>query len=242
MASETSADGTGAKLLVLADLDRQILQLDKQNAELPQRQKLQELQRQKQTVQSNAQQLEDMRVKFDRKFKALRDSKDLLSGKIAGIQESITAGGADYRELANLTKELQGYSNQVDDLSEKQRAFEEQEFKVAELQEQAEKSLAQLEAREAALTSSLNDECATLIAQKQEMTEERQRVIALLDAGLVERYEQTRASKAGVGAVALRERICGGCHMELSEGQISQSKEAGEIGECPFCHRLLVNS
>ncbi|MCL2883156.1 MAG: C4-type zinc ribbon domain-containing protein [Coriobacteriia bacterium] len=243
------ADGAGdaasdnspkALLLALVDLDQKISGLGRQIDKLPQRQELQKVHAQIADVGEKAKKLEQMRRQLAQKAKALADNRFLIEERMAEAQGHIDDSGADFREVASLSKELEGYVKQLEALKGERQALEDQEFKVAEVQEQAEKSTAQLHAREKMLLESLRAENGALLLQYKGLGEERERLTGLLGPAIVERYEKARATKAGIGAAALRGRTCEGCHIALSEGQIAQLKQAGEIGECPSCHRLLV--
>ncbi len=57
-----------------------------------------------------------------------------------------------------------------------------------------------------------------------------------------ELYERLRAQHGGVGIAKLEGMRCQGCHLDLSRAEVDavRALPAGEPGECPQCHRLLV--
>jgi predicted nucleic acid-binding Zn-ribbon protein len=234
---------TGSTLVHLADLDRQVLQLNKQINELPQRQQITELNAQKQDVLGKVKQLEQLRNKVAQKTKALADRKVSLEDKIASNQAKISNGNADYREVASLSKKLEELAAQLQEIAEERAVLDEQEFKLVEVQEQADRSLSQLKTREQKIKDSLMADGGALIAERQKLGDERQQLLELLSPHIVTIYEQKRSENAGVGAAGLQGNTCGGCHIGLSDGQIDQIKlieGSDDIGECPLCHRLLV--
>ena len=60
------------------------------------------------------------------------------------------------------------------------------------------------------------------------------------DPDLLERYEDLRKIKKGVGAVALVDGVCQGCHEQLSSVELDRLKRADGIRRCDHCRRILV--
>ena len=58
-------------------------------------------------------------------------------------------------------------------------------------------------------------------------------------AGL-ELYEDIRRQKKGIGAVALADGICQGCHEKLSSVEMDRLKRSDGVKRCEHCRRILV--
>jgi predicted nucleic acid-binding Zn-ribbon protein len=60
------------------------------------------------------------------------------------------------------------------------------------------------------------------------------------DADLLELYEDLRRQKKGVGAAALVDGVCQGCHQQLSAVELDRLRRADGIRRCEHCRRILV--
>ena len=65
-------------------------------------------------------------------------------------------------------------------------------------------------------------------------------IAAEIDPDLLELYEDLRAQKKGVGAAALVDGVCQGCHEQLSAMQLDKLKKTDGIRRCEHCRRILV--
>lgn len=69
---------------------------------------------------------------------------------------------------------------------------------------------------------------------------ERGSLAPQIDEELLELYEDLRAQKRGVGAAALVDGVCQGCHQKLSPLELERIKRAEGIRRCEYCRRILV--
>ena len=67
---------------------------------------------------------------------------------------------------------------------------------------------------------------------------------AAAGAELLALYERIRPSHAGIGAAELRQRRCGGCHIELNQVDLNRFAAAppDEVLRCEECGRILVRT
>jgi len=68
----------------------------------------------------------------------------------------------------------------------------------------------------------------------------RAELIPDFDPDLLERYDDLRRLKKGVGAAALIDGVCQGCHEQLSAVEVDRLKRADGIRRCDHCRRILV--
>ena len=68
----------------------------------------------------------------------------------------------------------------------------------------------------------------------------RASLAATIDPELLELYEDLRRQKKGVGAAALVDGVCQGCHEKLSAVELDHVKHAGGVPRCEHCRRILV--
>jgi predicted nucleic acid-binding Zn-ribbon protein len=62
----------------------------------------------------------------------------------------------------------------------------------------------------------------------------------VFDPGLLELYEDLRRQKKGIGAAALVDGVCQGCHQQLSAVDLDRLRRADGIRRCVHCRRILV--
>ena len=72
----------------------------------------------------------------------------------------------------------------------------------------------------------------------------RAAAVAAVGEDLVALYERIRSSHAGIGAAELRQRRCGGCHIELNQVDMNRITQApaDEVLRCEECGRILVRT
>jgi predicted nucleic acid-binding Zn-ribbon protein len=144
-------------------------------------------------------------------------------------------------------KELQAIRAEVDGIAGRQSRLED---KLLELMEQREEQDAQLgplerevaEARER-LTQILQGDAKELEDAERSLAErarEREALLPGFDDDLLVLYEDLRRQKKGVGAAALRDGVCLGCHQKLSAMELDRLKRASGIRRCDYCRRILV--
>ena len=69
---------------------------------------------------------------------------------------------------------------------------------------------------------------------------ERELLVAEFDPELLELYEDLRRQKKGVGAAALVDGVCQGCHQKLSAMELDRLKRTEGVKRCEYCRRILI--
>ena len=70
---------------------------------------------------------------------------------------------------------------------------------------------------------------------------EREAIVPQIDEELLELYEDLRNQKKGVGAVALQDGVCQGCHKKLSPLELDRLKKVEGAKRCDYCRRILIS-
>lgn len=144
-------------------------------------------------------------------------------------------------------RELQAIRADIEHVARRIAALEDELLQLLEQREQLLETIAQLEQRgrdlaaEQRQLTAVRDESAREVLA--DLTEARgfgelQR--GRLPGQLLARYETSKQRRGGVGVGALEHGICTGCRMELTPLEVSELREAGPLGVCPQCQRLLV--
>jgi predicted nucleic acid-binding Zn-ribbon protein len=188
--------------------------------------------------------LGDLRLAIDEAARA----QGRLEGDVDGFQRKIE--GEEKRlydgTVAN-AKELESIQAEVTNLRGRKARVEDDLLEVMERREKLEGSLAQsdlaaVEARAgvAGLQGSSAAELEEIERQLAEKASARDALLAGIDDDLVELYDDLRRQKKGIGAAALVDGVCQGCHQQLSAVELERLKRADGVRRCDYCRRILV--
>ena len=166
---------------------------------------------------------------------------DALSQKAAAEEKRMYDGS-----VAN-SKELESMQRDIDNLKQRRGRLEDELLEYMEQREGLEAEIAGLrvllaESRTTLerLMSASRDELAEIDEKLVNHEAQRAGLVAGIDQELLELYEDLRSLKKGVGAAALVDGICQGCHEKLSAVQLDKLKHGDDITRCDSCRRILV--
>lgn len=166
---------------------------------------------------------------------------EMISSKIKKEDERLYSG-----KIAN-PKELADIQEEIGSLKRRQGSLEESDLAVMEERESAEKLLEELTSESSDVraqieeTTNRRDHASGDVGtQLTAARSERSGWIPTIDPELLELYDDLRASKAGVGAAALLDGVCQGCHMRLPSQWVEQVRKATGLVRCDECRRILV--
>ena len=232
------------RLLDVQALDTRLLQLAHRRRTLPEHQQLADVEAERRGL---ADRLVQVRTTVGDVQRELRKAE-------ADVEQVATRAARDRARLESGTgsaKDLQGLQHELESLARRQSDLEDVELEVMERLETAqteasglEEAVAAAEARAAELVASrdaglkeVDDEVATVTAQ-------RDQIAGGLDQDLVALYDKVRDQTQGVGAAMLRGKRCEGCRMELTPVEIARIKGLpdDEVVRCEECRRILVRT
>ena len=233
----------GETLLKLVDADRLLLQLTNQLEALPQRQKLEELQRTYEQLAEKVEQVAMLKLRQEMSIRALRDENQMLQEKVSANQAQIEENSSKYKEVVLLAAEIESLNKRAEKIAFDISGLNESIGKIKAVEDQLTGRILAVDTRRIELTTELDENTGRIEEQLLKLNNQRSKLVSMLPKDLVERYDRQRELKQGIGAALLDGRICTGCHIELTEGQLAKAKsevnDAG-VGVCPSCHRLLV--
>ncbi len=85
----------------------------------------------------------------------------------------------------------------------------------------------------------LLEERDKLLEQAKVLQVKRQRLIGEIPWADLQIYERLRRSKGGVAVAAVRDGICGGCHVGVAVAVLRQARTSPNFVLCPSCGRIL---
>lgn len=166
---------------------------------------------------------------------------DSLSQKAADEEKRLYDGSiANAKELESLQAEIANVKARrgrfEDELLERMEERETLEAGVADLEAAATKARSELEEVGGAAVREL-DEIATSLAKR---AAAREAIVPEIDPELLELYEDLRRQKKGVGAAALIDGVCQGCHEKLSALELDKLKHTEDVKRCEYCRRIVI--
>lgn len=164
-----------------------------------------------------------------------------LEAKIAGEERRLFDGSvANPKELASIQAEVGGLRARKgrieDEVLEQMERREEMDGRLPPL----ESELARAREDVARLDSELARDLGEAKKELADLRTAREALVPEFDEELLELYEDLRAQKRGVGAAALEDGVCSGCHQKLSPLELERIKRAEGIRRCEYCRRILV--
>ncbi len=158
--------------------------------------------------------------------------------------DAAEAGSGDVRlELDAVERESRRLESDTDSLTRKANAEEARLYdgSVANPKEleAIQHEVASLRGRR----SRLEDNLLELMEQKEVLDERLDAadlLVAEFDPELLELYEDLRRQKKGVGAAALVDGVCQGCHQKLSAMELDRLKRTEGVKRCEYCRRILI--
>lgn len=229
------------RLLELQELDLSIDRLRSQVALLESQRDVREARARLVEVETR---LGELRLSLDavaREQRSLEGDVDSLDRKIRAEETRLYDGS-----VAN-AKELQSIGAEVENLQNRKARFEDQLIERMEEREQLESSLASVDAemreeadRVAEIEGRSGRDLAELRRALAERQGEREGLVGEFDPTLLKLYEDLRRQKKGVGAAALEDGVCGGCHQKNSPLELDRMKRTQGIRRCEYCRRILV--
>jgi predicted nucleic acid-binding Zn-ribbon protein len=144
-------------------------------------------------------------------------------------------------------RELQSIEAEVVSLERRKSRMEDQLLERMEEREGLDERLRPLEAeateareRLAEIEEGSARELVELERSLDERGAERAALVPGIDEDLLELYEDMRRQKKGVGAVALVDGVCQGCHQKLSPVYLDRLKRESGVRRCEYCRRILI--
>jgi uncharacterized protein len=229
------------RLLELQAEDSSIHRLEDQRASLPEAARLREVNEALAELDSDIAIAQKQYDEAAREQERLEGEMSMLDQKIEREEGRLFAG------IVSNPKELSALKAEVDMLKRKRSEIEDSVLEVMVNRDQmkqtldslnAERSQAAVEAEELSqrageLTKGIDAELRAYEAARSEAAES-------LPADLVKLYEKLRDAKHGVGAAALVNGTCEGCHTQLPSKEVERLRAARGLQRCDNCRRILV--
>jgi predicted nucleic acid-binding Zn-ribbon protein len=229
-------------LNAVADLDVELLALERSRGSLPARRELGALSERFAELERARLLLEPERAPLAASLQSLETEAAQLAERKAQVEARLASATGGGRELAQMHDEARH-------LAERLRALEDHELELMEALEPLEQRLGALRVEAAPmlqerdrLVRELEEEERGLDRLLEERRDERRANAANVEPSLLERYEKIAARSGGAGAARLEHQTCTGCHLALSAAEHDRLRHLAteEISTCEQCDRILI--
>ena len=148
-------------------------------------------------------------------------------------------------------KELESLQHEIGSLAKRQSDLEDAVLEVMERREAVQseveavrRELTGVEAELAEVERRRDDQLAQLEGEAAVARAERDLLAPEIAPELLTLYDKIRAASGGVGAAALHRGRCEGCHLQLTNADLSALRAApeDEVVRCEECRRILVRT
>jgi uncharacterized protein len=190
--------------------------------------------------------LGEIRLSIDalaREQQRLEHEIDSLSQKAAAEERRLYDGS-----IAN-AKELESLQHEIENLRRRRSGREDELLEILERREELEGTAKEREETATALRSTTDEvgndvgrELGSVTEELHTRSSDRAALLSDIDPELVQLYDDVRAQKKGVGAAALVDGVCQGCHEKLSAMERDKLKRAEGVTRCEYCRRILITS
>jgi predicted nucleic acid-binding Zn-ribbon protein len=219
--------------------------LEHRRQTLPEIAELSALAVQQQTVRSDLVAAQTEASDIAREQDKLESDIDQVRQRMTRDQQRLDSGAI------TSAKDLENLQHEVGSLHKRQTDLEDVELEVMERLEEAEKKTAALAAEQERLASAVEDterrRVAALAALDKDVEfaqRQRETVVPDLSDELLAYYEKLRAQLDGIAAVAIKQRRCDGCRLDLSATDVGRIRDAAEdeVIRCEECRRIQVRT
>jgi uncharacterized protein len=229
------------RLLDLQAEDTAIKRLEDRRASLPEARRLAEVNENLAELEADLQIANRQNADVAREQERLEGEIELLDQKVAREEQRMYSGN-----VAN-PKELSSLQAEVESLKRKKSSMEDELLDVMERKEQIGETAQTLgaereeAARESAeLTAKVEGLIGEIDSELKVHESERVEIASTIPDDLLALYDKLRETKNGVGAAALENGTCQGCHTKLPAKEVERVKTEGGLQRCDNCRRILV--
>jgi uncharacterized protein len=229
------------RLLDLQAEDTAIKRLEDRRASLPEARRLAEVNENLAELEADLQIANRQNADVAREQERLEGEIELLDQKVAREEQRMYSGN-----VAN-PKELSSLQAEVESLKRKKSSMEDELLDVMERKEQIGETAQTLgaereeAARESAeLTAKVDGLTGEIDSELKVHESERVEIASTIPDDLLALYDKLRETKNGVGAAALENGTCQGCHTKLPAKEVERVKTEGGLQRCDNCRRILV--
>jgi hypothetical protein len=231
----------GEELLELQGLDLAVDRLEARRREIESGQELAEARRRADEIEQKVGELRLALDSIGREEKRLENDIASVELRIQAEQKRLYDGSvANPKELSSIQAEIESLGRRKSRLEDEELGQMEHREELESRLPPLEKELATLRQRVEEVEASAASELGEIAGTLGDRRTARESLVSAIDEELLELYEDLRAQKKGVGAAALIDGVCQGCHEKLSAMALDKLKRTDGVRRCEYCRRILI--
>jgi predicted nucleic acid-binding Zn-ribbon protein len=231
----------GEELLELQGLDLAVDRLEARRREIESGQELAEARRWADEIEQKVGELRLALDSIGREEKRLENDIASVELRIQAEQKRLYDGSvANPKELSSIQAEIESLGRRKSRLEDEELGQMEHREELESRLPPLEKELATLRQRVEEVEASAASELGEIAGTLGDRRTARESLVSAIDEELLELYEDLRAQKKGVGAAALIDGVCQGCHEKLSAMALDKLKRTDGVRRCEYCRRILI--
>jgi predicted nucleic acid-binding Zn-ribbon protein len=180
----------------------------------------------------------------DIEVELLRSEADVeqVVGRIEKDQKLLDSGTASPKDLENLIHELGSLNRRKEELEEIELEIMVRIEECVAREKQHTQLRDQFAEEVTRLTKDRDEALVEIDTKKNSLNSERARIANLLAPELLALYLKISESNGGIGAAALKDGRCEGCHLQINTVELERIKGVAEdeVIRCEECRRILV--
>ena len=233
------------RLLDLAHIDTELVQLRHAGDHLPENQQLSALQTKRLALSEHITEAEtrrgDAQAEVDRGEKDLNPAKE----RLARNEKRVHSGEINSeRALKGITDEIEHLKGRVSDLEDIELEAMDRVDAAAREHGEFTAQRTEIENQMRALLTQRDDAKAGLQTKRDQLQRERGEITDVLPEDLVKLYNHVAEHTGNTGAAELRAKRCGGCGLEIDSAELHRiaAEGADVVLRCDECGRILVRT
>ena len=229
-------------LMKLQDLDLELLKCASSLASMPQQARLKTIGLAAKKVRSELTSIVGQRKDAELEIADVEANLAHYHEKTAEVQARADSGAFTHREVRDIEQQLTSLAKHIEKAEFTLGPLRERLEKLERAEKNARLTAEKIEVERKATEDSLAEGSADLRARIVELSRERERVAARVDAEHLAAYEVARKRFKGLAVERLRGNVPSVCRVKLQPSQFHDLAHGEEITECPYCHRILITS
>ncbi len=178
---------------------------------------------------------------LDRDQSKIEHEVDSLAQKASAEEKRLYDGSiVNAKELESLQREIENLKRRRADREDELLALMERRETLEADANAAEKTSMEVRSESERIEVAGQGELSEIGVQLTASIAVREALTPLFDPELLELYEDIRSQKKGIGAAALVDGVCGGCHEKLSAMELDKLKKTQGVKRCEYCRRILI--
>lgn len=227
-------------LFEIQDIDLEVMRLEKEFAELPQRKVILNSREAQKQLEEKREKIAGLKKNAERKMVRIEDEDSSLEKKEIGVQAAIEAAGNDFRNAEARTKELDGIFKRRMQLAEDKESVAAELEQIGALSKQVDSTFEEMVAKEEEATEAFKTIGSKLTMDIAKTKKAREAKLEELSPDVSDAYTKTAVHFTTVCVGSLEDGKCSICRSKIESGRLIDLMQDAPLAVCPSCKRLLV--